>query len=95
MWEKAPTDPEVFSKQMHLFPSLSTTQIICSWAKDKSSLVSRNWADEIFFITYLPVKLNVYQDIYFLFQKHAKVSPNQKIIRSHCFKIFHIITVFC
>ena len=37
--------------------------------KKKSSLTSRNWPGENFFVAYPPAQSKMYQKIYFLFQK--------------------------
>ena len=51
----------------------------------KSSLVSGEWAGEIFFITYLPAEPNMYQKIYiyiyiyiYIFLKHTHRQTNAK-----------------
>ena len=45
----------------------------------KSSLVSGEWAGEIFFITYLPAEPNLYQKIYiYIFLKHTHRQTNAK-----------------
>ena len=47
----------------------------------KSSLVSGEWAGEIFFITYLPAEPNMYQKIYiyiYIYLKHKHRQTNAK-----------------
>ena len=71
------------STKVHIILMIATVLTInqtCFSKVKKSSFVSGNWPGEIFLSLTRPHKPNVYEDIYFLFQK--KTHTNKKISTS-------------